>query len=292
MPTDIAARVKDFDTKQTKQVALHQVKAVDSTNGGFMGYASVFNQKDSYGEATVPGCFKTWLQEFINDGWIAEGHKWGEMGFGYIKNAYEDGYGLMIEVEFHSDANSQAIRTKINERIAAGKSVKLSIGYYLKAWKWLEEESTLLLTEVQLKEVSVVNVPALQSASVMSAKSFEEMSFEQHAAHAAMAVKAFAERVEARVEARTGDRKAGAELSAQNVAQIDSLGEAIGNLNQAFEPVKALADRNRKGLESGSSNNPLESGGAKDDLPSTEELFKKFADHHIKYHQLQQEALS
>lgn len=286
LPADVAARIKGADEKQTKQVSLHQVKAVDSPNGGFMGYASAFNEKDSYGEATIPGCFKAWLQEFINDGWIAEGHKWGEMGFGYVKNAYEDSYGLMIEIEYHSDADSQKIRTKINERIAAGKSVKLSIGYYLKAWKWLEEESTLLLTEVQLKEVSVVNVPALQSASVMSAKSFDEMTFEQHALHVEQAVKSFASRVKARVEAREGERKAGAELSQQNVSQIDALGESIVTLNQAFEPVKALADRNRKGLESGSSPESPESSDQKDGLPSTDELFRQYHRSQATYHQL------
>lgn len=283
LPADVALRIKSADEKQTKQINLQQVKSIDSPNGGFMGYASVFNEKDSYGEATVPGCFKKWIQDFIAEGWIAEGHKWGEMGFGFIKNAYEDSYGLMIEVEYHSDADSQKIRTKINERIAAGKAVKLSIGYYLKDWKWQEELSTLLLTEVQLKEVSVVNVPALHSASVMSAKSFDEMSFEQHALHATQAVKTFASRVEARSEVR---EKEGREVSQQNVAQIDALGESIAALNTAFEPVKALADRNRKGLESGPSPDAPESSDQKDALPSTDELFREYHLRQAQYHQL------
>jgi HK97 family phage prohead protease len=266
----------DITKKQTKQIALANVKAINEGNGGFSGYASVFNVKDSYGEATVAGCFKESLQSFIDDGWIAEGHKWGEMGFGYIKNAYEDGYGLMIEVEYHSDAESQRIRTKINERIAAKKSVKLSIGYYLKEWKWLEEESTLLLTRVDLKEVSVVNVPALLSATVMTAKNFAELSFEEHATLAAQATTTFTSRVKSRIEVREGERKAGAELSAQNVTLIDTVTGAIDTLQEANNALKELADRNRKsGLESDPAPSP-EASEKGDDTPSTDALFRQF----------------
>lgn len=275
MPTPV------LNQKVTREVSLTQIKSIDEGNGGFKGYASAFGVKDSYGEATTKGCFLKYLPAFINEGWIAVGHNWRDMGCGYIKAAYEDSYGLMIEVEFHSDADSQAIRTKVNERIAAGKSVKLSIGYFLRAYEVVEQaDKTMLinLTEVELKEVSIVNVPANTSADVLSAKSFDmEMTIEEHGELVKAGILSYAKRCKDRESGRP-DRKAGAELSQQNVAQLDSIFAATDQLNEAIVPLKELADRNRKkGLESEPPSSPESSG------KSTDELIKEFHLRKIKY---------
>lgn len=275
MPTPV------LNQKITREVGLTQIKAINEGNGGFSGYASAFGVKDSYGEATMKGCFLQWLQPFIDEGWIAVGHNWRDMGCGFIKAAYEDGYGLFIEIEFHSDADSQAVRTKVNERIAAGKSVKLSIGYFLRAYEVAEQadKTTLInLTEVELKEVSIVNVPANPSADVLSAKSFDmEMSFEEHGELVKAGIISYAKRCKDRESGRP-DRKAGAELSQQNVAQLDSIFAATDQLNEAIVPLKELADRNRKkGLETEPSNS------SETNEKSTDELLKEFHLRKIKY---------
>lgn len=283
MPTPV------LNQKVTREVSLTQIKSIDEGNGGFKGYASAFGVKDSYGESTTKGCFLKYLSAFINDGWIAVGHNWRDMGCGYIKNAYEDSYGLMIEVEFHSDADSQAIRTKVNERIEAKKSVKLSIGYFLRAFEVMEQaDKTMLinLTEVELKEVSIVNVPANTAADVLSAKSFDQqMSFEEHAELVKAAVKSFAKRCEDRAAGRP-DRKVGAEVSQQNVSDIDNVLVVIDELNQRAVPLKELADRNRKGLESEPA--PALETGAKDDgnEPSADAMYREFAKRKMEYSQL------
>lgn len=266
---------------------VHHIKALHEGNGGFSGYASVFDIVDEYQEATVRGSFTKSLQTFISDGWLAEGHDWAKMGCGYVKDAYEDSYGLFVEFVYHGDVESQAIRQKITERIEAGKSVKLSIGYYLIGYEFNKDDGIMKLTEINLKEVSVVNVPALADAEVMTAKSFETLTFEEHGQLAAQVMTAFYGRAKSRIEARTLDRKAGAELSATNVAVIDKTLEAIDLLNEVKTPLKELADRNRKDLVSESTEKSLES---EDHLPTDTELFKHFHELQHKYHELQQAA--
>lgn len=283
MPTPV------LNQKVTREVSLTQIKSIDEGNGGFKGYASAFGVKDSYGEATTKGCFLKYLQSFIDEGWIAVGHNWRDMGCGFIRAAYEDSYGLMIEIVYHSDADSQAIRTKVNERIAAGKSVKLSIGYFLRAYEVVEQaDKTMLinLTEVELKEVSIVNVPANPAADVLSAKSFDQqMSFEEHADLVKTAVKSFAKRCEDRAAGRP-DRKAGSELSQQNVTTIDQTLSAIDALNEVKQPLKELADRNRKGLESEPPSSPESSGKSDGDEPSADAMYREFAKRQLEYSQL------
>lgn len=281
-----------LNQKITRQVSLAQIKAIDEGNGGFRGYASVFDVKDSYGEATTKGCFLKWLQAFIDEGWIANGHNWSNFGgHGFIKNAGEDDYGLFIEIAYYSDAESQAIRAKVNERIAAGKKVKLSIGYFLRAYevsKIGETDTVIKLTEVELKEVSLVNVPANTSADVLSAKSFDfdaEMSFEDHGELAKAAVTSYAKRCKDRVAGRP-DRKSGSELSQQNVSTIDQTLSAIDALNEVKQPLKELADRNRKGLETEPAG-ALETGVKDDgDEPSAEAMYREFSKRQLEYSQL------
>lgn len=267
-------------------VEKHRIKATHDGNGGFTGYASVFEEEDSYKEATVHGSFEKCLPSFINDGWLAEGHDWSKMGVGYIKAAHEDMYGLFVEFVYHSDAESQAIRTKVNERIEAKKSVKLSIGYYLKAYEYSKDTGVMRLTEIDLKEVSIVNVPALQSASVLNSKSFDELTFEEHGQLASQIVASFHARVKSRIESREGERKAGSELSQQNVVVVDKTLEAIDLLNEVKIPLKELADRNRKGLESEPASDVLESETTK----STAELFAEFHKQQHKYNELKKAA--
>jgi HK97 family phage prohead protease len=239
-----------------KTVVIQQVKAKSNTkNGGFEGYGSAFGVEDSYGEITEQGCFAKHLQAFIDEGWIAEGHDWRKMGVGFPLSAREDNYGLFFDMEFHGDAGSQAIRQKVNERIEAKKAVKLSIGYYLRGWRVEEDPITkkqrFILTEVELKEISIVNVPANPGADVTASKSvnFSDLPYEEHGKLCHTVLSTFHTRTKERVENRT-DRKAGSELSQQNVAIIDQALGAIDLLNEVKEPLKELADRNRKSAES------------------------------------------
>ncbi|MDP9315430.1 MAG: HK97 family phage prohead protease [Chloroflexota bacterium] len=152
---------------QYKTLPMARVKAQDRGSGGFSGYVSTWTL-DSVGDQCVKGCFAPHLKKFVENGFVALGHDWTGPPIGVINDAKEDDYGLFIDVGFHSTAQAQAVRQVMNERLQRGKAVKLSMGYQV-----LKDDyrgGIRLLKDVEIFEVSYVNVPANQAAYVVEAK--------------------------------------------------------------------------------------------------------------------------
>jgi HK97 family phage prohead protease len=181
---------------ESKFVELSEFKAdgSESDSGSFSGYANNFGVLDSYDDITLPGCFKDSLPEFMNSGFTAPDHKWGITSeIGFAVEAYEDETGLFIKSVYHPTPDAQTIRQKVNNRLANGKKVSLSIGYrtveseyvmgeeaaqFLKnpsqeVLIYLKERQPLvrLLKKVSLKEHSVVPIGANQDSEVTEGKS-------------------------------------------------------------------------------------------------------------------------
>lgn len=152
------------------------VKAVsleDSGPGTMEGYANVIGVVDSYGERTMPGAFAQDISEFVQKGYLLIDHEWEvESCIGYILEAREDQTGLYFKAEFHSTPQAQDMRRKIGERIAAGKEVGLSIGYWVIEAETITEdgESIRELRRVLVKEVSLVVAQANAPSMVTSVK--------------------------------------------------------------------------------------------------------------------------
>lgn len=144
-------------------------------NGYLEGYANVIGTVDWYGDKTMPGAFVEDLPEFIGKGYLAVDHEWEikDGAIGWIGESKEDPVGLWFRAGFHSDPDSQKIRTKVNERLTAGKEVGLSIGYYtIDSETVTENEETIrLLKRLRVKEVSVVFSQANDPSVVTDAKS-------------------------------------------------------------------------------------------------------------------------
>lgn len=182
------------DKPEQKLISLAEFKAFDGDHGGFSGYANNFGVLDSYDDITLPGSFKDSLPEFMNSGFTAPDHKWGITSeIGIPVEAYEDEIGLFIKSVYHPTADAQTIRQKVNNRLANGKKVSLSIGYrtveseyvmgeeaaqFLKnpsqeVLTYLKERQPLvrLLKKVSLKEHSVVPIGANADSEVTEGKS-------------------------------------------------------------------------------------------------------------------------
>lgn len=156
------------------------VKAVsldDSSPGYLEGYANVIGVIDSYSERTMPGAFAQDIQEFISKGYLLLDHEWEvETAIGYILEAREDSTGLWFKAEFHSTPQAQEIRRKLAERIAAGKEVGLSIGYWVMEAESITEDGETIreLKRLLVKEVSVVVAQANAPSTVTAAKAHRE----------------------------------------------------------------------------------------------------------------------
>lgn len=148
-------------------------KATDDA-GGFTAYVARFGNVDRTNETIEPGAFKN-LDDFLGSGWIGVNHDMKSLPVAYVEHATQDGHGLLVSAKWHGTADAQACRTIVNERLAAGKSVKCSIGYrVLDSVKGtLDGKSVTRLKSLDLFEASIVNLPANPGASVLAAKSHD-----------------------------------------------------------------------------------------------------------------------
>jgi HK97 family phage prohead protease len=208
-----------------KSLSLTEPQMVDTDTGELSGYASTYDW-DSVGEKVVPGAFTEHLSHFLTHGFVAAGHDW-TTPIGVPIEAYEDEKGLFVRARFHSTQHAQDIRRVIRERMDAGKSARLSIGYEV-----LQDEQSdegRLLKKLRLHEWSYVTVPANGAAMVLASKSGEvsTLGFNEHAEAVVSAVEAFAERAVSRHDFRTKD---GRVLSTANFATLEQAYQSIGKV--------------------------------------------------------------
>lgn len=112
-----------------------QMAAADATlkagegPGTLTGVASVMGNLDSADDVIFPGAYSACLPEFRQSGFVAVGHEWDELPVAIPTMIEERGTALYAECRFHSTDEAQAARTVCQERLAAGLSVGLSVGF-------------------------------------------------------------------------------------------------------------------------------------------------------------------
>lgn len=140
----------------------------DKAKGSFSGYGSVFGNVDSYGEIVAPGAFVRSLAEKAAAGRkipILYQHDRGEpMGvFGVCE---EDPHGLRVEGALLVDDVPRARSSWANMQV--GALTGLSIGYYVRAYEVRDDQ--LVLTDLDLQEISIVTFPANDAARIDAVK--------------------------------------------------------------------------------------------------------------------------
>lgn len=113
-------------------------------DNSFEGVAAGIGNLDRGRDVIAPGCFRGLEQDFIRDGSAMKAHAWSDTAIGWIDHAEEQKSGLLVRGTFHSTEKAQEVRTVMAERIAAGKTVGLSIGFRIEDDKWFESGEDLL----------------------------------------------------------------------------------------------------------------------------------------------------
>jgi Escherichia/Staphylococcus phage prohead protease len=216
-----------------KQIPV-ELKIDDTGTGSMTGYASTFANWDSVKERPVKGAFAPHLADFLKDGFIAVGHNWSALPVATPTEAREDDHGLLLKADFHSTPDAQAARTVTNERLARGKSVKLSIGYEVLNDEYVEEGR--LLKEIKLYEVSLVTVPANSMASVTASKG---MPLAEQSDAVLAAVEDYIARLKQLHSLRA---KEGRVLSGDNRKRIENAVEALAGAQAALSDLLAASD--------------------------------------------------
>lgn len=97
-------------------------------------------------EVIFPGAFEGSLERFRKEGFIAQGHEWDELPIAFPTLIEERGSALYSEAVYHSTESGQNAATVAMERLAAGLTVGLSIGFFLdyEDYLWFESGQKLL----------------------------------------------------------------------------------------------------------------------------------------------------
>lgn len=237
------------------------------------GAASVMGNLDRGGwycrDVVAPGAFKDALADFLKHGFVADTHEWTMKDLHAMPLiAEEKGNELYTEAEFHSDPESQAIRTKCIERMEKGLSVGLSIGFSIgermmfpsgsALWEWAEKQGSWamgswdraeienydgecrLITKIaRLFEYSITPVPMNPKALASDAKRFAwedglltGLTFDEHSDQVLIAVRSLATRATEYASART---RQGRSLNPDRAAEFEALGKALLDLVETKE---------------------------------------------------------
>ena len=147
-----------------------EIKAV-SDDGLFSGYASVFDNVDSYGDIVRKGAFVESIGE-----WVAKGKMppilWNHDPsdpIGVYTKMQEDDKGLFVEGRLLIDDVPRARQT--HALMKAGAIDGLSIGYKIKEYSFDVENDIRELLKLNLGEVSIVTFPANPETRIEAVKS-------------------------------------------------------------------------------------------------------------------------
>lgn len=154
-----------------------ELKAGD--NGIVEGYASTWTKTpDSYGDIVIKGAFTETLKKKKATGHpfpLCFNHDFDQI-IGAVTEAEEDDFGLKIKASFLNTALAQEKRELVKEGIVW----QFSFAYSVLGWEEPTEEERKQgifqkLTKLDLYEVSLVPVPANQTAIVTEVKNDSEV---------------------------------------------------------------------------------------------------------------------
>lgn len=167
---------------------MHQIKAcikselVEDGAGMVKGYASTFDREpDAYGDVVAPGAFAKSLERWkeLNEEGKYIPLLWGhdtddpKSNIGRVVEAVEDERGLLIIAEFDADnEKAQYVRKLVQE----GRVYQFSFAFEIRDQAPVELENGVKaneLRDLELFEVSLVQIPANQHATVEEVKAAE-----------------------------------------------------------------------------------------------------------------------
>jgi HK97 family phage prohead protease len=140
-------------------VAAVEVKFDTTAKGSFEGYASVFNNIDSYGDIMLPGAFEESLAK--RDQVPMLFNHWMDNLIGKATGMKEDDIGLKFTGRLTPGAS---MATDVYQHMKAGALDGVSIGYRVQPGGADMDGKVRTLSRVDLMEISMVISPANKSA--------------------------------------------------------------------------------------------------------------------------------
>ena len=153
------------------------LKAPDegAEDGTFVAYASVFGNRDSYGDIVQQGAFTDTLKEWEKSGNVLPvlyGHDFADpfSNIGSVVEAVEDDHGLKITGQLDLDNPKAA---QVHKLLTEKRLSQMSFAFDVQKGAWVEDEEEgdyYSIEKVKLYEVSVVPIGANQETEILAVK--------------------------------------------------------------------------------------------------------------------------
>lgn len=170
---------QEAEYTEYKNIHLKNVNFDKEDIGTFCGYASVFNNIDSYNDVILPGAFKkTLLEKFANKSIKLLWQHTPKEPIGIIEELKEDSHGLFIKGKLLLEGKRAK---EAHQLIKEGAISGLSIGFNVRnANKRDNNKGVRVIKEVELWEVSVVTFPANEESNITAIASNNEVINEKN----------------------------------------------------------------------------------------------------------------
>ncbi len=139
-----------------KRYVTHGKVEVAAADGTLALRATAYNVEAESGIVVMPGAFRDSLNTFLRDGYILWQHDSTQLPIGYPVSYNDSDEALVVTMQWHSHDFAQGIRTIVEERIAAGKGVDVSIGYYVDDEDVDVVDGRIVIARGELVECSIV----------------------------------------------------------------------------------------------------------------------------------------
>jgi HK97 family phage prohead protease len=210
----------------------------EASNGRIVAYASVFDVVSQSGIIIRKGAFAQSLDTLKTNGYLLYNHDRDGLPMGIIESAQEDDYGLLITAQFHSHPQAQALRQIVEERIAAGVEVSMSIAFYVDAYEQ-DSEGHVIVTQAQIVECSIVLFPDNPEARVITVQERKPLREQIRDAISAIEAATFeasytANRVKALAQLRKQENR---DISNETKSIIETLSQHVERLQAALASI-------------------------------------------------------
>lgn len=139
-----------LETRQSRHFELRKAPTKDAEKPGLTGTALRYGQLDTYRTVFAPGCARGCIDDFVANGAFLASHDADDLAIGFVRSATDTPCGLEVELEYHSTPAAADARTVAMERIDAGRTVGLSIGFKIGSYVECENGQALLDTAASL----------------------------------------------------------------------------------------------------------------------------------------------
>jgi len=222
-----------MDNRQLITLALRE-----ASNGRIVAYASVFDVVSQSGIVIRKGAFAQSLDTLKTNGYLLYNHDRDGLPMGIIESAQEDDYGLLVTAQFHSHPQAQALRQIVEERIAAGVEVSMSIAFYVDGYEQ-DSEGHVIVTQAQIVECSIVLFPDNPEARVITVQERKPLREQIREAISAIEAATFeasytANRIKALARLRKQENR---DVSDETKSTIETLSQHVERLQAALASI-------------------------------------------------------